>query len=91
MFLSAQNIKNEKLDLFQYNYISEELHNQLTRHKKVVKGDLLQVRVGGAATIGQTCVIEIENDFSIYVSLCHIRLNEKACNYYIFKHLQAEA
>jgi len=83
MFLSAQNIKRGELDLFKYNYISNELHLSLTKNKKVEKGDLLQVRVGGAATIGETCVVDIDDEFSIYVSLSHIRLNEKAYSHFI--------
>lgn len=81
-FLSAQNVKNDKLDLLKYNKISRELHNQLTKYKKPRKGDILQVRVG--ATIGNTCIVEDDFDFSIYVSLSHIRVTSEMHNYYLY-------
>ncbi len=80
-FLSAQNVKNGKLCLDKFNRISEELHQELTKYKKPQKGDILQVRVG--ATIGQTCIVDSNLDFSIYVSLTHIRTNERMNNRYL--------
>jgi type I restriction enzyme S subunit len=71
-FLSAQNIQGNKLSLHKYNYISHELHRQLTQHRKPERGDLLVTRVG--AGIGAACVIETDLEFSIYVSLTHIRV-----------------
>ena len=85
-FLSAQNIKNEKIDLNVLKHVTVELHDSLIKNKKVEKGDLLQVRVGGADTIGQTAIVDLDFDFSIYVSLAHIKLNELAFNGYV-KHL----
>lgn len=85
-FLSAQNIKNEKIDLNVLKHVTDELHDSLIKNKKVEKGDLLQVRVGGADTIGQTAIVDLDFDFSIYVSLAHIKLNELAFNGYV-KHL----
>ena len=97
MFLSAQNIKNGFLVLDKYKKIKKELHNKLTNNHRVKKGDLLQVRVGGETTIGETCVVDNDFDFSIYVSLTHIRVNEKSnndfikylCNSSIFKELSS--
>jgi len=86
IFLSAQNIKNKKVDLFDHRYISNELHNSLTRNHWIEKGDLLQVRVGGNTTIGQTAIFDLDFPVSIYVSLSHIKLNSKATGGYI-KHL----
>lgn len=77
-FLSAQNVKNGKLDLSKYNNITPSLHRQLTKYKKVKKGDILQVRVG--ATIGNACIVYVDFDFSIYVSLTHIRCNSSMNN-----------
>ncbi len=78
MFLSSQNVKKGKLDLWKYNFISEELHGELTKHRRVVKGDILVVRVG--VGIGNSCVVDIDDEFSIYVSLTHVRL--KPIKYY---------
>ena len=72
-FLSAQNIRDNKLSLHKYNYIPYQLHEQLTKYRKPEMGDLLVTRVG--AGIGDACVIDIEMEFSIYVSLTHIRVD----------------
>lgn len=81
-FISAQNVKNGRMDLSKYNKISKELHNQLTKYKKPTKGDILQVRVG--ATIGNACIVEEDFDFSVYVSLSHIRATSEIYNYYLY-------
>ena len=78
MFLSSQNVKKGKLDLWKYNFISKDLHSELTKHRRVVKGDILVVRVG--VGIGNSCVVDIDDEFSIYVSLTHVRL--KPIKYY---------
>ena len=73
-FLSAQNIKNNKLSLHKFNYIPHSLHEQLTRYRKPELGDILVTRVG--AGIGEACIVDIDLEFSIYVSLTHIRVNQ---------------
>ena len=80
MFLSSQNVKKGKLDLWKYNFISRQLHEELTKNRKVKKGDLLVVRVG--VGIGNSCVVEIDDEFSIYVSLTHVSLKDGYLNYY---------
>lgn len=81
LFLSAQNIQNNRIDLTNKKYISKDLHQKLTQYNKPLKGDILQVRVG--ATIGKSAVIDIDEDFSIYVSLTHMRVNEKINNRFL--------
>lgn len=83
VFLSAQNIKNGKLEITKFKKIKNDLHLLLSKKNKIKKGDLLQVRVGGASTIGETCIVDIDIDFSIYVSLSHIKLNEISDKKYI--------
>lgn len=80
-FLSAQNCRPFALDLTKFNYIKPELHKQLTRNKKPQKGDVLVTRVG--AGIGQACMIDIDLEFSVYVSLTHIRPNKEILSEYI--------
>ncbi len=77
-FLSAQNIKNNKLSLHKFNYIPFSLHEQLTRYRRPELGDLLVTRVG--AGIGEACIVDIDLEFSIYVSLTHIRVKPKIAN-----------
>jgi len=74
-FLSAQNVRPNRLDLSKYNYISKELHKQLTKYRRPLKGDVLVTRVG--AGIGDACIVDIDLGFSIYVSLTHIRTSNE--------------
>ena len=85
LFLSAQNIQDNKIDLSIRRYITKELHNSLTKFIKPRKGDILQVRVG--ASIGKTAIVDIEEEFSIYVSLSLIRTNKRIANKYLCYYL----
>ncbi|REE25651.1 type I restriction enzyme S subunit [Winogradskyella pacifica] len=77
-FLSAQNVKNNKMRLDKYKYIPVELHEKLTKLRKPLNGDLLVTRVG--AGIGDACIVDCDFDFSVYVSLTHIRVDESIVN-----------
>lgn len=80
-FLSAQNVNNEKLSLHKYNFISEDYHKQLTKNDKPQKGDILYSRVG--ANYGIAAVVDIDFEFSVYVSLTLIRMkNEYDSRFY---------
>jgi len=74
-FLSAQNVRPNRLDLSKYSYISKQLHKQLTKYRKPQRNDVLVTRVG--AGIGDACIIDTDFEFSIYVSLTHIRTNNQ--------------
>lgn len=80
-FLSAQNCRPFAMDLSKYSYIKPSLHKQLTRYKKPQRGDVLVTRVG--AGIGQACIIDTDLEFSVYVSLTHIRPNKEILSEYI--------
>lgn len=80
-FLSAQNCRPFTMDLAKFNYIKPELHKKLTKNKKPQKGDVLVTRVG--AGIGQACMIDIDLEFSVYVSLTHIRPNNEILSEFI--------
>lgn len=80
-FLSAQNCRPFRMDLSKYNYIKKQLHKQLTRYKKPQRGDVLVTRVG--AGIGQACIIDTDLEFSVYVSLTHIRPSKEILSEYI--------
>ncbi len=83
-FLSAQNVRNGKVALEKYKYISKEFHQHLTKKNKPQKGDILYSRVG--AKFGEAGVVEHDFEFSVYVSVTLIRpLPDKLNNYY-FKH-----
>lgn len=73
-FFSAQNVQNGKVIYDNYKYISKELYNQITKHNKPEKGDILYTRVG--AGIGEAGLIDRDFEFGIYVSLTLIRTDE---------------
>jgi len=83
LFLSAQNVKPFRMVFEKLAYIKPELHKQLTRYKKPVKGDVLVTRVGGESNIGDACIVDMEIEFSVYVSLTHIRPNKEILSEYI--------
>ncbi len=84
-FLSAQNVQNGKVVYSKYRYISKELFEQITRHNKPQKGDLLYTRVG--AGIGEAGVVEDDFEFGIYVSLSLIRADKVQLHNYYLLHL----
>ncbi|MRI01747.1 hypothetical protein GH721_14490 [Kriegella sp. EG-1] len=87
-FLSAQNVKNGKIILHKYKYISQEFHKHLTKKNKPQKGDILYSRVG--AKFGEAGVVEHDFDFSVYVSVTLIRpLADKLNNYYLKYYLNS--
>ncbi len=71
-FLSAQNVSDGKLIFDNFKLISQELHKQLTTKTKPKRNDILYSRVG--AGYGQAALVNIDNDFSVYVSLTHLRM-----------------
>ena len=77
-FLSAQNVKNNKMRLDKYRFITIDLHETLTKNRKPQNGDILVTRVG--AGIGDACIVDCDFEFSVYVSLTHIRVDEKVVN-----------
>lgn len=89
LFLSAQNIQNDKIDLSIKKYIPYSLHKKLTKNIKPQKGDILQVRVG--ASIGKAAIVDIDEEFSVYVSLSLIKVNEKILNTYMKYYLSTNA
>lgn len=75
-FLSAQNIKKNKVLFENHKYISPEAHAILTRNRRPLKGDVLLSRVG---TIGEAAIVPDDREFSIFVSLTHIRVDPRIC------------
>lgn len=84
-FLSAQNVRNGRVVYENYRYISNELFDQITKHNKPEKGDLLYTRVG--AGIGEAGVIEDDFEFGIYVSLTLIKTDNRYLHNNFLLHL----
>ncbi|RIX60035.1 restriction endonuclease subunit S [Paenibacillus nanensis] len=77
-FLSSQNVKENKLVLDKFNYVSQEFHEKLTKKDKPQKGDILYTRVG--ASFGKAAVVDVDWEFSVYVSLTLIRMKKNYDN-----------
>lgn len=71
-FLSSTNVKSGKIVWSNYKFIDSQLHRQLYRNNPPLKGDILYSRVG---TIGEVAVVDVDFEFSIYVSLTLIKPN----------------
>jgi type I restriction enzyme, S subunit len=84
-FLSAQNVKDGKIKLHKYRYISKEFHEKLTKKNKPERGDILYSRVG--AGFGDAAVVDFNFEFSVYVSLTLIKPKRDKLMSNFLKHL----
>lgn len=85
IFLSAQNVKHGKVDLSKgHKFISQKSHMELTKNRMPRKNDILLSRVG---TVGEACIVDVDFEFSIFVSLTHLRLNNLVCGNDFFVYL----
>jgi type I restriction enzyme S subunit len=69
-FLRVTDIKSEKIDWSEVKYIPREEHEELIRRCNPEKGDVLLSKNG---TIGRTKVIDWDEEFSVFVSLCLLK------------------
>lgn len=76
-FLSSTNIKEGKIQWANYKHISKELHKRLYKNNPPLRGDILYSRVG---TIGEAAIIDVDYEFSIYVSLTLIKTGSRLHN-----------
>ena len=70
-FISAQNIKPYRFMPEVYRCVSKEDFEKYNKFVSPEKGDILMTRVG--AMIGEAAIIDVEMEFSIYVSLTLIK------------------
>lgn len=82
-FLSAKNVKEGKILFRDYNCITFENHQELTKKNKPLIGDLLYTRVG---SYGEAAVIEEDVEFSVFVSLTLIKPKRSLLNSYFLKY-----
>ena len=73
-FLRVTDIHSNEIDLNTVKFISEAEHRELTKRCKPEKNDILLSKNG---TIGIPKVIDWDWEFSIFVSLCLIKMNKK--------------
>lgn len=69
-FLSARNVKEQKIIWNNFRFISQKSHEELTKHNKPLKGDILYTRVG---SYGEAAIVEEDREFSLFVSLTLIK------------------
>jgi type I restriction enzyme S subunit len=89
-FLRVTDIHATEIDWSNVKYISKEEHNDLLKRCKPEKGDILYSKNG---TIGIPKIIDWDNEFSIFVSLCLIKINKKdskVINKYLEKFLASD-
>jgi len=69
-FLRAENIKNNQIDWDKVNSVSQSEYEKIVSGKVPNQGDVLLSKNG---TIGRTRVVDWDQQFAYYVSLCLIR------------------
>ena len=79
-FLSVKNISSGLFDLTDVKYISKEEHSELIKRCKPEKDDVLVCRIG---TLGKAITIDLDFEFSIFVSLGLIKTTGKILSDYI--------
>lgn len=70
VFLSAKNVTKEVIDWENIKFVSQEAHIEYTKRVKPEVGDILLAKNG---TTGVGAIVDIEKDFSIYVSLALLK------------------
>jgi type I restriction enzyme S subunit len=70
-FISVKDITTGKLIFDQCKFISVTDHERFTKRCKAERFDILYTKVG--ATYGRPAIVETDQEFSIYVSVCLIK------------------
>jgi type I restriction enzyme S subunit len=70
IFLSAKNVTKEVIDWDSIKYVSKEAHNEYCKRVKPEIDDILLAKNG---TTGVAAIIDVEREFSIYVSLALLK------------------
>jgi type I restriction enzyme, S subunit len=73
-FITVLNISSGKLDFSKLKYITKEAHIQYQKRAKAEKGDVLISKDG---TIGIPCYIDIDREFSYFVSVALVKPKSK--------------
>ena len=90
-FLRVTDIQKSKIDWNNVKYISEEEHRELIKRCNPEIGDILYSKNG---TIGIPKIIDWNKEFSIFVSLCLIKMkkeNNRLSNKYLEKYLASDS
>lgn len=79
-FLSVKDVRETGISFDDCRYISVEEHKQLVKRCKPEKGDVLYTKVG---TTGIAKTIDIDREFSIFVSVALLKLRSEVIPEYI--------
>lgn len=82
-FISVKDVSGKTISFDDCKYISSEEHSELIKRCKPEINDILLCRIG---TLGRATLIDVEKDFSIFVSLGLLKLS-KIINYSKYLHL----
>ena len=81
-YITSKNVKNGYLDFSNLEFVDEESHKSIYKSCDVKYGDILLTKDG---TIGQCCVNDLNEEFSLLSSVAFIRLKENYSNYFIYQ------
>lgn len=73
-FLSSKDVTTKRIDWSDVKFISEELHKELSKRIAPQRNDILLAKNG---TTGIGAIVDTDETFDIYVSLCLIRLKKE--------------
>ena len=76
-FLRVVDVQSTKIDWESVKWIPKHEHDELIKRCKPEKGDVLLSKNG---TIGKTKVVDWEEEFSIFVSLCLLKVKHESLN-----------
>ena len=81
-FVSAEAVKNGKIDFDYAHFISKENHEEYSKKCKPQRNDILMVKAGN--TTGKLALVDVDFEFSVWSPLALIRLNKNNFPKYIF-------
>ena len=87
-FLSSTNVKDGRVLWSGYKHISTDLHRQLYHNNPPKRGDILYSRVG---TFGEAAVVDVDFEFSVYVSLTLIKPKQHLDSRFLMQLLNSDA
>lgn len=85
-FLSVKDVREIGISFDNCRFITEKQHRELCKRCRPVKGDVLYTKVG---TTGIAKAVDVEREFSIFVSVALLKLTSKVIPEYMEKVLNA--
>ena len=85
-FLSVNNLVNNRIDLSDLRFISEEDHRTFSRKCKPQRGDIL---LGKAASVGKVAIVDTDAEFNIWSPIALVRISENNSPTFVYYALQS--